>query len=231
MTWLKLGEEFTRETRTLSDAAFRTHVEGLAWVLDRETGGALAERDVGRFAETEDPMAAVDELVDAGYWRRTGSGYVIEHHMDEQPSPQYLQDKRRNNAQRQARYREREALKAQGLAPQQIEEVLASRGYPVTGKGTSRYSAPDEVTRDITRDATRDPERSGTERNGTERVGSPLTGKQSNSSEEVISWATATPGSPPIRPRACPECGMPTPPGIVRHSECMWEAEEQRWPT
>lgn len=229
MTWLKIGEEFTRETRHLSDAAFRTHVEGLAWALDRETGGELAERDVSRFAETEDAAAAVNELVDAGYWQRTRTGYLIGHHMDEQPSPQYLQDKRRNNAQRQARYREREALKAQGLSPEQIDDVLVGRGYPSAGRGSNRRSAADEVTRGVTRYATRYPERNGTERSGTERAGSPLKGKQSNSDEEVTSWATVTPGSSPSG--ICSECGISTGPGMVRHPECDWEPDERRWQT
>lgn len=199
MTWLKLGEEFTRETRTLSDAAFRTHVEGLAWVLDRETGGELDERDVRRFAETPDFAAAVDELVEVGYWRRTRTGYVIAHHMDEQPSPQYLRDKRRNNATRQARYREREALKARGFDPGQIEQELTNRGYPPTGRGSNGRLAAAAVTSDVTRYGTRDPERSRADRCGADRCGADQNGssfEEGNSypSEPFESWPTVQPG-------------------------------------
>lgn len=177
MTWLKLGEEFTKEAARagLSDAAFRTHVEGLAYAVDRETDGTLDRRDVRRFAETADPGAAVAELLAAGLWLRTGPDDLrIVHHMQEQPSAAYLTNKRANDARRQRRARERQALKAQGLTDDAIEAELAARGLgkdmPPALSEASRGESLSESRRDTVavsrRDNTRDPERNGTERNG-----------------------------------------------------------------
>lgn len=166
MTWLKLGEEFVVEAANadLSDAAFRTHVEGLAWALDRENDGLFSVREVRRFAESPDASAAVKELLDAGFWAQESPTEIrIVHHMAEQPSAANLADRRHNNAIRQRRKRELDALTAQGHTPESAERVLAERGIPAP-KVSRR-----ESRRDKPRDETRDPERSGAERNGSER--------------------------------------------------------------
>ncbi|NUL43752.1 hypothetical protein F7P69_00860 [Cellulosimicrobium funkei] len=174
MTWLKLGDEFTRDTARagLSDAAFRTHVEALAFALDRENDGRMRRRDVLRFAETEDPGAAVDELMDAGLWEMDGpDGLRVVHHMEHQPSSANLSDKRANDARRQQRKRERDALVASGLDDAAVEAELERRGLarPARGKasrGPSRSESHRDVTRDKESDVTRDPGRVGTGRNG-----------------------------------------------------------------
>lgn len=181
MTWLKLGEEFTVEIANLdlSDAAFRTHVEGLAYATDRENDGIFTEREVGRFAESPDAGLAAQELVDKGVWQRRADGRLqIIHHMAEQPTAEYLRDKRQVETNRQRRFRETKALEAQGFSSTEIEAILQERGIPLPATdGKARKSKASgsnstrDVTRDVTRDTTRDPERSGTERNGTERGG------------------------------------------------------------
>lgn len=182
MTWLKLGEEFTVEVANLelSDAAFRTHVEGLAYATDRENDGIFTDREVGRFAESPDAVPAAQELVDKGLWQRREDGKLqIIHHMAEQPTAEYLRDKRQVETNRQRRHRETKALEAQGLSPDAIEAVLRERGIPLAandGKvrkpkasASTSTTVTRDITRDVTRDTTRDPERSGTERNGAGR--------------------------------------------------------------
>ncbi len=54
MTWTKLGDEFTDETWTVSDAAYRLHVDGLVWSnhraaqLDRVDCGGDCVLEAGR---------------------------------------------------------------------------------------------------------------------------------------------------------------------------------------
>lgn len=171
MTWLKLGEEFPVELAKLhlSDAAFRTHVEGLSYSLDRESDGVLADTEVRRFAETTDYGAAVQELVDHGLWIRIDGGFRIVHHMEHQPTAAYLADERSNAARRKQREREKKALLAAGYGDEETEVILKQRG--LAPKGSKKSTSHRDMGRDFTREMTRDPERSGTERNGSERSG------------------------------------------------------------
>lgn len=113
MTWTKLGDEFSVECRDLSDAAFRTHVEGLLWVMKRETGGYLETREVRRFAESPHAEMALTELVSVGWWSIDGQGYRINHHMEHQPEPDLLAKRREAAAERQRRFKRKKA----GLEP------------------------------------------------------------------------------------------------------------------
>lgn len=111
MTWLKTSDDFPDDCARvgLSDAAYRTHHEGLSWVMRRETGGIVDERDIRRFAETTQPAAAVAELLAVGFWRKTVTGWLIVHGMADQPDPDVLQKRRDKAAQRQQRFRRKAA--------------------------------------------------------------------------------------------------------------------------
>jgi hypothetical protein len=132
MTWTKISDDFTEQCADLSDAAFRTHVEGLIWSMKRETGGMIKERDLKRLAESEHRHEAVAELVERQFWTQLDNGYRVEHHMQHQVEPEVIAARRASDAARQRRAR----LKAAGLV------VTPSRR---------------DVTRDETRDETRDP--------------------------------------------------------------------------
>ncbi len=82
MTWTKLGDEFTDECWTLTDAAFRLHAEGLCWSNRMLTDGQLAKDDMRRWAHQPE---AAEELVDRGYWEDHGEHYQIVHHIGYQP--------------------------------------------------------------------------------------------------------------------------------------------------
>lgn len=109
MTWLKLSDDFSDECAELSDAAYRSHVEALGWCMRRETGGLLTKRDIRRCLETEDPWAAVDELLEAGFWVREGESYRIVHHINHQPEPDVLARRRERAAERQRKQRRKQA--------------------------------------------------------------------------------------------------------------------------
>jgi hypothetical protein len=144
MTWTKLSDDFGDQCAELTDAAFRTHVEGLLWTMRRETGGRLAERDLRRFAECADPQAAAAELVHRGWWKPAADGgWLIVHHLEHQPEPDVIAARRAMAAERQRRKRRKAA---------QID------------KEPSR--------RDDSRDDPRDPGRDGTGRDGTGKAAS-----------------------------------------------------------
>lgn len=132
MTWTKLGDEFGDECRDLSDAAFRTHVEGLLWTMRRETGGWFDARDVRRFAESPHAGAAVDELVAAGWWSVDGQGYRINHAMRWQVEPEVLAKRRELDAERQRRHRQKKAGLSQRDATR--DPGLVGAGLDGTGK-------------------------------------------------------------------------------------------------
>ena len=77
MTWTKISDDFTDDTWTLSDAAFRLHVDGLVWSNRKLLDLRIPKEEVRRFAKHPD---AVDELLDGNWWRDEGDAYVIVHH-------------------------------------------------------------------------------------------------------------------------------------------------------
>ena len=100
MVWVKLSDDFPIKLAELglSDAAFRTHVEGLCWVMKRENGGAVSEKALKQFAETDHREIAVQELIARGIWAKTTDGYQILDHMDLQIEPEVLATRRQKDA-------------------------------------------------------------------------------------------------------------------------------------
>lgn len=83
MTWTKLSDDFSDDCWTLSDKAFRLHVEGLVWNNRKLVDLYLDAEDVRRFAKHPE---AVVELLAVGWWSAVESGYVINHHATYQRS-------------------------------------------------------------------------------------------------------------------------------------------------
>jgi hypothetical protein len=111
MTWTKLGDDFADDCARvgLSDAAFRCHVEGLIWTMRRETAGYLDKIDLRKAIETPKAAAAIAELLAVGFWEQTESGYIVLHHMEHQPEPDYLAKRRANTAERVRKSRRKKA--------------------------------------------------------------------------------------------------------------------------
>jgi hypothetical protein len=113
MVWAKLDDTYGDDCAPLSDAAFRTHTEGLGWTMRRVTEGRITQRDLRRFAETKDPDTAVAELVETGWWEahQDGDGWTILHDMGCQRTKDQIEADRVANAERQRRWREARAKK------------------------------------------------------------------------------------------------------------------------
>jgi hypothetical protein len=78
VTWTKLGDEFADECWTMSDAAFRLHVEGLIWSNRKHLDGRLAKKEMARWAKHPD---AASELADVGFWEDCADHFQIVHHL------------------------------------------------------------------------------------------------------------------------------------------------------
>ncbi len=77
MTWSKFSDDFSDDCWTLSDAAFRLHVEGLVWNGRKLLDLRIPKDDLRRFAKHPE---AAPELVAVGWWTDEGDVYVIRHH-------------------------------------------------------------------------------------------------------------------------------------------------------
>ncbi|MBB3041146.1 hypothetical protein [Nocardioides soli] len=132
MTWTKLSDDFGVDCRDLSDAAFRTHVEGLSWVMKRETGGYLDARDIRRFGESPHAEMAIAELVACGWWSIEGQGYRIHHHMEHQPEPDLVARRRELTAERVRKHRRKKAGLDDGNA---VTECVTRVGTGRDGTG------------------------------------------------------------------------------------------------
>jgi hypothetical protein len=109
MSWLKKSDDFAIDCRDLSDAAYRTHDEGLLWAMHRLNRGRFAKRELYRFAETMDPDKAAAELVEAGLWKDLGDSYEIVHCMPDQEEPDVLTKRRADTAERTRKWRRKAA--------------------------------------------------------------------------------------------------------------------------
>ena len=146
MTWTKLSDDFGDQCAALSDHAFRTHVEGLLWSMRRETDGAITMRDLRRFAESRDWMAAVDELVQAGFWEACDNGFLINHHMEHQPESEIIAQRRASTAERVRRHRRKQAGldKASNAVTNSVTRRVTRDGSGRVGTGRATDSLEEE---------------------------------------------------------------------------------------
>lgn len=166
MTWTKLSDDFGDDCSDLSDAAFRTHVEGLIWSMRRETGGYIASKDVKRFAESPHADASVAELVSEGWWSIERQGYRIHHHMEHQPEPEIIAKRRELTADRQKKHR----MKKAGITP------------PDDESNALRNSVTGRVTRDG----------SGRDGTGTSTTSKPQQQRESSGAGTSCSWCASS---------------------------------------
>jgi hypothetical protein len=100
MSWTKLGDEFADECWTLSDPAFRLHVEGHVWSNLKSCDGKLAKDDMVRWAKR---LEAAEELVAKGWWEDHGDHYVIIHHIGYQRTAEQVANQSKINADNRAK--------------------------------------------------------------------------------------------------------------------------------
>jgi hypothetical protein len=113
MTWTRNGDEFAEECARarLSDAAYRTHSEGLIYVMKRELDGAAIDDIAIRYhLNSPDRESAIKELVAAGFWTDEGDGtYRVVHHVDVQEELEVIRARRVTSRERSRRYRRKAA--------------------------------------------------------------------------------------------------------------------------
>lgn len=164
MTWVKISDDFAEDCSSLSDAAFRTHVEALGWVMRRERGARFPKRELRRFTETRgDGEAAARELVEKGYWAEQGEEWEVVHSYANQPEPEVIAARRAADAERQRRAR----LRAAGIDPETGEVLPATEKRTSAPRRESQQESHRESRRDVTRDHPRDSGRVGSGRYGT----------------------------------------------------------------
>ncbi len=103
--WTKLGDEFPDDAADLSDAAFRTHVEALAWSNRRLLDLRVPKRDLRRFAFSEAAEEAVQELVRVGWWEDDGEAWKLAHSPEWQQTREQVEHRRKKNTEAQQRVR------------------------------------------------------------------------------------------------------------------------------
>jgi hypothetical protein len=146
VTFTRLGDEFPAIAVGLSDAAWRTHVEGLIWSVNRGLDLLIPKRDVIRFAETsaeiDDVMA---ELLDKGWWLEMPDAYdigVVE--QDRTRQWQYTADqrlaKRAKDRERQSAWRARAASETDEITSK-VTPVLSALPNPTLPKTASVTNA------------------------------------------------------------------------------------------
>lgn len=123
MPWVFFDDQFPihRKVTRLSDAAFRLHVSAIFWCARNLTDGVVPEEDLDDVsAQVRTPARFVPELLKRNLWHEAGEscpsemcpapspdGWVIHDYLDIQPSKDKVARRRKDNAERQRRYRER----------------------------------------------------------------------------------------------------------------------------
>lgn len=161
MTWTKLGAEFPDEISSVSDAAFRTHVEALCWSNRRLLDLAVPKTQLRKFAETADPDVATAELVAAGWWRDDGATWYIGVHFAEWQRDRVQVEHLRQRKARDQQRKRRHDLGDHSLCLPGRCKALS----PGDGAGDEAGEAPG----DATGDGRGDPERNGTAQIGYDR--------------------------------------------------------------
>ena len=178
MSWTKIGDEFIDAAEPLSDGAYRTHVDML--ILSSRRGDVLLirVRDVLRFANSDNPQTAMNELLDAGWWETRDDHVFIGLRWPHwQMPPAVVEKRRKDNATRQARTRRHDSGDHGMCDPDRCADLAADAD---TG----------EV---VTRDVTRDPGRVGTGRVGTGKSASTRSPEQTAPVWPAVATGLETP--------------------------------------
>jgi hypothetical protein len=148
--WTKLGDEFGDEAWSLSDAAFRTHVEALMWSNRLGLDGMIPKRHFRKFTFSTQAEQGGDELIRTGWWKDTGDFWDIGLRFPEwQLEREVVESRRAAAALRQRRHRLHKAGN---------HSLCLGQNCP-GARAVTR-----DKTRDRTRDTTRDPGRVGSGR-------------------------------------------------------------------
>lgn len=111
MPWVRLDDEFPshRKVERLTDAAFRLHVQGICWCARNLTDGHISRDDLDFVSRIRRPRRHAAQLVVAGLWSETDSGWYIHDYLEYQPSKAQVERRRENDAERKTRWRKKQS--------------------------------------------------------------------------------------------------------------------------
>jgi hypothetical protein len=147
MPWVRFDDHYpvNRKVDGLSDTAFRLHTSAIFWCARNLTDGAVPEGDLELVtARVRAPLRFATELVSRGLWHEAGyqcdsedcppssvSGWVIHDYFEYQPTKQKVVADRADNAERQRKYRERQASQEGNEASNGVTNGEVTRPRPV----------------------------------------------------------------------------------------------------
>ena len=136
MTWTRLSDDFydNESVNSLSHEAHRLHVYALVWSNKQLTDGRVTRATLRRLLPDIDTAAAVDECVAAGLWTLDGDGGV-QVRWDDQETAAQVMNRRKRNAEQQARFRDRRKGVSKGIT-NGVSQSAPSRPDPPHGEGT-----------------------------------------------------------------------------------------------
>lgn len=149
MPWVRFDDGFPehRKVATLSDAAFRLHVQAVHWCARHLTDGVVDRGELSTVTRLRKPDRVVAELVARGLWHEAGqvcdsedcpassgtsSGWIIHDYLEYQPSKEKATRERKAKAERQKRWSEKRkgALDASIDASQDASKDAAPHPHP-----------------------------------------------------------------------------------------------------
>lgn len=126
----------------LSDVAYRIFHNALMHCAEQGTDGALAKRELRFLYPSEVPSAALDELVEAGFWELTDAGgyqFIDWGGKLGQSTAAEVEGNRKRARERSQRYRDKKN---------------GTETTPATSQGRGSTPATGDVTRDVRSDVT-----------------------------------------------------------------------------
>lgn len=112
MAWVRIDDSFPDHPKALQAGplACWLYVCGIAYANRHLTDGFIPARQVSRLIDAKKADALAAALVEAELWEAVDGGYQVHDYLDYQPSAEKVKKERSDNAERQARYRERHAV-------------------------------------------------------------------------------------------------------------------------
>jgi hypothetical protein len=142
VSWLKLDDHFPEHQKVtgLHDRAFRFHVTALCYCARNLTDGEVTNRAAGVIAAVLNtrPYRWAKELTEAGLWRATDHGWMINDYLSFNPSATQVKDERNAAAERMRR------LRSERTSPERSGERSPARsGTPSRPSGDNQKSLTD----------------------------------------------------------------------------------------
>ena len=186
MTWTKLDRSMIDgpEWDGIAPGVRLVHIEAMLWCNEHGTDGDVTPGTLGKLTRYPRRLDAARQLVDAGLWHETDTGWTLPRFLDEQPSKQDSDRTRDIARQRQRRQRQH----------RNGDHSLCDPRYCRASSEMSRRDDVDASRREsrVSHDTRTDPSRTDPSRKG---VG---VGYGVGEGIETVAPASTDPGSRPV---------------------------------